>query len=179
MPAYAVFRVDNLTSGYYEAKKPNGVMLYPHFVNGPVDVASNAYGESEIGFTGLVLTNGVFGDQIGPVYASWEMMTYGSGFTVINDPASSIGAFMRSFNTVSNYCKIDSDLAAATSGNYDGAAPTVTTSIWARNSSGALVDTGENRTARNRMGISYLAGTLGLITPVSGDLMFTGDCSPL
>lgn len=179
MPAFALFRVDAITSGYYEAKKPNGNILYPHFVNGPVAVANNAYGESELGFAGLVLTNGTFGQQVGPVYDSWEMMTYGSGYVISNTPASGIGAFMKMFNTVKMYCKLDSDLAAATAANHTGSAPTANVSLWPKNSSGTHVDNGENISVRNRVGIAYVSGTMGYTEPTFGDMIFIADCDPL
>lgn len=99
IPAFGVFRLStyDATDNFYNAIKPDGEEgLY--FVNGPIPVAVNAFGESthwgpssQIGKVGT----SVFGDTVGPEADSWEMTTSGAGWRVFSDPAGGICALIR------------------------------------------------------------------------------------
>ena len=78
------------------------------------------------------------------------------------------------------YAKLDGNLDGATQCNWDTSArPSATASIWHADGSGGLVDSGRNVTAVNRMGIAYLAGTVGWVEWRCGEWAFVGDCDLL
>lgn len=86
----------------------------------------------------------------------------------------------RTQDQASYYAKLDGDLAAATAGNYNSSsAPTATASVWTRTSSDGIEDSGRNVTVRNRFGIAYTTGTMGIVEWLCGEWVFTGDCDPL
>ncbi len=89
LPAYGVFRVDAFVSPYYEAKKPDGSVAM-HFINGPVAVANNAFGEAPLWhYPAEVLTDdALFGKVIGPERDTWKMNQCSDGWIAINSPAS-------------------------------------------------------------------------------------------
>lgn len=78
------------------------------------------------------------------------------------------------------YCKLDGDLAAATSANYNTSSrPSATASVWTANGSGGIVDSTRNITVVNRFGIAYTSGTMGIAQWLCGEWAFIGDCDPL
>lgn len=98
VPAYGVvqFRTD-FSGGYNQASKPDGDDgLY--FVNGPVEVAPSAKGESLVwGKARLVLLSAglTVGDIVGPTADSWSMSEAGSGFIVMHQPVDGVGAVLQ------------------------------------------------------------------------------------
>lgn len=99
VPAFGVVKLTayNAVGRYYDADKPDGEgTLY--FLNGPVPVAVNSYGESKLwgdaSQLGKVATGIVFGDEVGPVDASWEMDA-GSGWVVFSEPSGGVAALLR------------------------------------------------------------------------------------
>ena len=98
IPAYACVKLDSydVAGDFFNAIKPDGTGDL-HFVNGPVAVAVNKYGgsqlwnQSRIGLTSSV----TFGAVVGPVADSWEMDPSGSGFVVFSTPASGSAAILQ------------------------------------------------------------------------------------
>jgi hypothetical protein len=80
---------------YFEAVKPDGEGTL-HFVNGPVPVLANAYGGSMTwDLSRLGLTDGAFGETVGPTADSWQMTTGGTGWTVFSVPEDGLAALLR------------------------------------------------------------------------------------
>lgn len=98
VPAYGVvqFRT-NFASGYNQASQPDGeIGLY--YVNGPVDVADESYGESlGWGQARLVLVEGspTVGTVVGPTDGSWSMSEEGTGFIVMHQPVEGVGTVVQ------------------------------------------------------------------------------------
>jgi hypothetical protein len=88
IPAYGVVKLQDYIEAddYFEAVKPDGEGAL-HFVNGPVAVANDAFGGSQMWDVSRIgKTSGAFGDVVGPVAGSWEMTTEGTGFVVFSTP---------------------------------------------------------------------------------------------
>lgn len=88
IPAYGVVKLSSYVAAddYFQAVKPDGEGSL-HFVNGPVAVAVDAFGGSQMWDVSRIgKTSGVFGDTVGPVADSWEMTTEGTGFVVFSTP---------------------------------------------------------------------------------------------
>ena len=88
IPAYGVVKLQDYVADddYFEAVKPDGDGSL-HFVNGPVAIASNAFGESQMwDISRIGKASGMFGEVVGPVADSWEMTTEGTGFIVFSTP---------------------------------------------------------------------------------------------
>lgn len=80
---------------------------------------------------------------------------------------------------VIQYCKLESDLAAATSANYNtSSAPTATVSIWHADTSDGTGDSGTDETVRNRTDIAYASGTHGFMMWCDSEWVFFGNCNP-
>ena len=98
IPAYGVVKLDSYdTAGdYFLAVKPDGSGDL-HFVNGPVAIAVNKYGGSQLWNQSRIgLTNSTtFGATVGPVAGSWEMEEGGSGFVIFSDPVDGIAAILQ------------------------------------------------------------------------------------
>jgi hypothetical protein len=78
------------------------------------------------------------------------------------------------------YCKLDGDLAAATSANFSTASrPSATASVWISGGSDTIVDSTRNITVVNRFGIAYTTGTMGIAQWMGFEWIFIGDCDPL
>jgi len=98
IPAYACVKLDSYDAAgdFFNAIKPDGSGDL-HFVNGPVAVAVNKYGgsqlwnQSRIGLTSSV----TFGAVVGPVADSWEMEESGSGFVVFSEPSGGEAAILQ------------------------------------------------------------------------------------
>jgi len=88
VPAYGVVKLSSYVEDddYFEAVKPDGKGSL-HFVNGPVAVANDAFGGSQMwDISRIGKTSGAFGEVVGPVDGSWEMTTEGTGFVVFSTP---------------------------------------------------------------------------------------------
>jgi hypothetical protein len=97
IPAYGVVKLQDYVAAddYFEAVKPDGDGAL-HFVNGPVAVANNAFGGSQMWDVSRIgKTSGAFGDVVGPVDGSWEMTTEGTGFVVFSTPDGGAAALLK------------------------------------------------------------------------------------
>jgi hypothetical protein len=97
IPAYGVVKLSSYVAAddYFEAVKPDGDGSL-HFVNGPVAVANNAFGGSQMWDESRIgKTNGTFGEVVGPVDGSWEMTTEGTGFVVFSTPSGGTAALLK------------------------------------------------------------------------------------
>jgi hypothetical protein len=123
IPPYACVKLRAYVAAddYFEAVKPDGDGSL-HFVNGPVPVLANAYGGSMTwDISRLGLTDGAFGETVGPTADSWEMTTGGTGWTVFSVPENGFAALLRDggsggggahwieFTVVDVYCPGDND----------------------------------------------------------------------
>ena len=98
IPAYACVKLDSydVAGGFFNAIKPDGTGDL-HFVNGPVAVAVNKHGgsqlwnQSRIGLT----SSTTFGAVVGPANGSWEMTEGGSGFVIFSEPAGGVAAVLQ------------------------------------------------------------------------------------
>lgn len=95
IPAHGVVQLKaNFSAGFSQASKPDGDDgLF--FVNGFVDVADTAKGESLLwNRPRLVLLTGapVVGTEVGPVSGSWAMADTGTGFRVMHQAVGGVGA---------------------------------------------------------------------------------------
>lgn len=97
IPAYGVVKLNSYVEAddYFEAVKPDGEGSL-HFVNGPVAVANNAFGGSQMWDVSRIgKTSGAFGEVVGPVDGSWEMTTDGTGFVVFSTPDGGVAAILQ------------------------------------------------------------------------------------
>lgn len=97
IPAFGAIKLQSYDAALdqFSAVKPDGSGKL-HFVNGPKTVASGGYGESHLWHRShIALTDGAFGDTVGPVDGSWEMTTAGEGFIVFSEPAGGVAAILR------------------------------------------------------------------------------------
>lgn len=91
-----------------------------------------------------------------------------------------VRAMMRVQQQASYYCKLDGDLDGATQANWNTSSrPSAIGSVWHSDGADGLVDSGRNVTVVNRMGIAYLAGTVGWIEWRCAEWVFVGDCDLL
>jgi len=97
IPAYGVVKLQDYIEAddYFEAVKPDGEGAL-HFVNGPVAVAADAFGGSQMWDVSRIgKTSGTFGEVVGPVDGSWEMTTEGTGWVVFSTPADGVAALLK------------------------------------------------------------------------------------
>lgn len=97
IPAYACVKLQSYDSAtdLYSAVKPDG-SGHLYFANGPVPVESGKYSESMLwNKSQLGLTDGSFGDSVGPVDDSWNFSSSGSGFVVFSTPGSGVAAILQ------------------------------------------------------------------------------------
>ena len=98
VPAYGVVKLDSydVAGDFFNAIKPDGEGDL-HFVNGPVAVAVNAYGGSQLWNHSRIgkTSSTTFGAIVGPVAGSWEMNEEGEGFVVFSTPADGVAAILQ------------------------------------------------------------------------------------
>lgn len=97
IPAYGVVKLQDYVEAddYFEAVKPDGDGSL-HFVNGPVAVAVDAFGGSQMwNVSRIGKTSGTFGEVVGPVAGSWEMTTGGTGWVVFSTPSGGVAALLK------------------------------------------------------------------------------------
>lgn len=98
IPAYGVIKLSGYDAigDYFNAVKPDGEGNL-HFVNGPVAVAANAYGGSQLWNHSRIgkTSSTTFGATVGPVDDSWEMKETGSGFITFSDPSGGVAAILQ------------------------------------------------------------------------------------
>lgn len=179
IPAFACVKLDSYdgATDLYSAKKPDGTG-HLYVANGPVPVASLAYGESHLwARSQLALTDGVFNDSVGPTSGSWEFTIGGTGWTVFSDPASGVAAILPTITQDKRVAVIDS-LAAPSS--VIGTPTTCVCAVLAYNSStGMLEVTDERITATNfTKSLTAVDGTYGLIRYIGVWEIYWVDCEP-
>ena len=106
IPAYGVVKLDSYDDAgdFFNAVKPDGEGDL-HFVNGPVAVAVNAYGGSQLWNHSRIgkTSSTTFGEVVGPVDSSWEMQPTGIGWNVFSNPAGGVAALVKAGGGTVNF----------------------------------------------------------------------------
>jgi hypothetical protein len=96
IPAYGVIQLRTNYDTTSHALKPDGTTgLF--FVNGPVPVASTKRGESLVWNRPrtVLLDGSSVGREVGPVEASWQMTSEGTGFRVLKQAVAGVGVVVQ------------------------------------------------------------------------------------
>lgn len=180
VPAYGVVQFrDDYVSGYSQATKPNGSEgLF--FVNGPVDVANAAHGESLLwDRPRQVLINGTVtvGDEVGPVDGQWYMSVNGSGWRVLHQAVDGVGVVVQAGAKAEFAVILDSGLAAATNSKTGATSATATVCEW---DGSQYTETYRQVTVWNHSEyISHLVDTFGFAKLIQSHYVFFGDCDAM